>query len=272
MSHFTVMVITSDGDYEKALEPFDESIEVEPYISKTREKCIQELVEYKRRYDNHDEKFNRQWFEENFNDVNFYDGKSIYEAYKKYNDYYDYDEEGNVLSTYNPNSKWDWYQLGGRWKGTLRLKEGAKVMRESDTSWTNSNEEVQEGYTDFAQVKDIDWSPDYKDLEYHKRFWEINVEGKPLKDGEKEEDFKSFWNAKYYLDKYGTIDNYIDDNCNITTYAILNHGEWIEPGKMGWWGCSHATEDGNMVYRQVYKDIIKNLNPEDYIAIVDCHI
>ena len=50
MSHFTVMVITSDGDYEKALEPFDENIEVEPYISRTREECIQELVEYKRRY------------------------------------------------------------------------------------------------------------------------------------------------------------------------------------------------------------------------------
>jgi len=30
------------------------------------------------------------------------------------------------FSTYNPNSKWDWYALGGRWSGAyIRLKEGA---------------------------------------------------------------------------------------------------------------------------------------------------
>ena len=98
------------------------------------------------------------------------------------------------------------------------------------------------------------------------------MEGSELKEGEKKEDFYSFYNKKYYLDKYGTKENYIEDNCTINTYAILNHGEWVEAGEMGWWGCSNATQDGYSVYRQVSKDIIKNLNPEDYIAIVDCHI
>lgn len=270
MSHYTVLVITSDGDYEKALEPFDENLEMEPYIYKTKEQCIQELIEYKRRYDNHDENFNRQWFNENFSDVDFSDGKSIYEAFRKYHDYYDYDEEGNVLSTCNPNSKWDWYQLGGRWNGSLRLKEGTTAIVESQQSWCS--ETAQEGYTDYAQVKNVDFTPDYSKMEYYKRFWQINVEGDSLKENEKEEDFKSFWNAQYYLDTYGTMDNYIEDNCGFKTYAILNHGEWIEPGKMGWFGCSHATKDGNIVYRQVFKDIIKNLNPEDYLAVVDCHI
>lgn len=271
MSHFTVLVITSDGDYAKALAPFDENIVVEPYIRKTKEDCINEILEYKDKYDNNDEHFNRTWFEEKWGSINFEDHEEIFKKYKEYHDYDDWDGD-NIISTYNPKSKWDWYSLGGRWKGTLKLKEGAKVIKESETSWTNLTEEVEEGYTDFAQVKDVDFTPNLKNVEHYKRFWEINVENSPLQENEKEEDFRSFYNARYYKDTYGTVENYIDDMCNLKTYAILNHGEWIEPGAMGWWGINTSTKDSNAVYRQVYKDIIKNLNPEDYLAVVDCHI
>lgn len=37
------------------------------------------------------------------------------------------DAEGNVLKTIdrtNPNSKWDWFQIGGRWNGFFMLKDG----------------------------------------------------------------------------------------------------------------------------------------------------
>lgn len=42
--------------------------------------------------------------------------------------YYTLDENGEVsrvVTRTNPNSKWDWYQLGGRWRGFFQLKEGA---------------------------------------------------------------------------------------------------------------------------------------------------
>ena len=36
------------------------------------------------------------------------------------------DEEGVYrLTTYNPNSKWDWYEVGGRWTGYFKLKAEA---------------------------------------------------------------------------------------------------------------------------------------------------
>ena len=273
MSHYTVMVITSDGDYKKALEPFDENLDVEPYIEETKEEIIERLKDRKRRYDEEIAKGGTDtWFEEHYRQVNWNDNESIYSAYRQLEDDEDFDKNGNKLSTYNPKSKWDWYQLGGRWTGTLKLKENAEVIKESEPSWATGWKENEKGYTDFAQVKDIDWSPNYTDLEHHKRFWEVVVEGSSLKENEKEEDYRSFYNKSFYLEKYGTIDNYIEEKCNVTTYAILNHGEWIEAGQMGWFGCSDATKDGYAVYRQVYKDIIKNLNPEDYIAIVDCHI
>ena len=31
-------------------------------------------------------------------------------------------DNGELYSTYNPNSKWDWYQVGGRWSGMLKTK------------------------------------------------------------------------------------------------------------------------------------------------------
>ena len=45
MSHYAVLVITEDGDYEKALAPFDENLQVEPYIYKTKEEIIEEEKE-----------------------------------------------------------------------------------------------------------------------------------------------------------------------------------------------------------------------------------
>ena len=269
MSHYTVMVITSDGDYKRALEPFYEGLEVEPYIEETKEEIIERVKQRKERYDGTD-----TWFKEHYIDVidDWNNDEKIYSTYRQFEDDENFDENGNRISTYNPNSKWDWYSLGGRWTGTLKLKEGVKTIKSSEPSWAIGYEQSKEGYTDFARVKDIDWTPDYTNLEHYKRFWEINVENSPLKENEKAEDFRSFYNANYYLEQYGTKENYIEDNCNIKTYAILNHGEWIEAGQMGWFGCSNATQDGYAVYRQVFRDIIKNLNPEDYIAIVDCHI
>jgi hypothetical protein len=34
---------------------------------------------------------------------------------------------GTVRSTYNPDSKWDWYVVGGRWSGEIVLKAGSGV-------------------------------------------------------------------------------------------------------------------------------------------------
>lgn len=36
----------------------------------------------------------------------------------------EYKTSAGNMSTYNPNSKWDWYQLGGRWSGFFKLKAG----------------------------------------------------------------------------------------------------------------------------------------------------
>ena len=37
------------------------------------------------------------------------------------------DKDGNLLSKYNPKSKWDWYEVGGRWCGGIPMKTNTKL-------------------------------------------------------------------------------------------------------------------------------------------------
>lgn len=280
MSHFTVAVITKDGDYEKALAPFDENIEVEKYIGTSREENIAECKRMREKYENIDNERDKQWYlNSDWSKIDFTNDETIIKSYIELFNYNDLDEQGNKWSTYNPKSKWDWYSLGGRWCGTLKLKQPVKTKQsEPSLIYLRENpKEVMETLsdelkTDHAQVKDIDFTPDLTNVEHYKRFWEINVEDSPLKENEKAEDFRNFYRKNYYLEKYGDKETYIKEQTSFRTYAILYHGEWIEPEEMDWFGCSSANKDSYQQYREKFDEIISNLNPEDWISVVDCHI
>lgn len=84
----------------------------------------------------------------------------------------------------NDQSKWDWYQIGGRWSGQLKMKEGATSGQTGERSWANENEPIQDGYTDSALAGDVDWSAmvsenSGKYLEDYRTYRPI-VQGQPL--------------------------------------------------------------------------------------------
>lgn len=135
MSHFTVMVIGED--YEKLLAPFNENIEYTPYIEYTKEERIlkfrEEIEGYKNgtyaKFLEDPKKYLSDSREGHANYIqNVFPRKMkmsdeellISETY----DSDDVDSMGNQWTTYNPNSKWDWHLLGGRWSGMIKLKEG----------------------------------------------------------------------------------------------------------------------------------------------------
>ena len=45
------------------------------------------------------------------------------------------DENENLLSTYNPDSKWDWYSIGGRWNGFLHCKNADPGFEETNEAY-----------------------------------------------------------------------------------------------------------------------------------------
>ena len=275
MSHFTVTVITKDGDYKKALAPFDENITVEPYIEKTKAQIVEHVKDRKRSHDKCvSEGRDDSWFDKHYGNVNWDDDNSIHEAYVKlWKDDEMFDEDGNELSTYNPKSKWDWYSLGGRWIGSLKLKEGVIGEKDSEPSLLYFNV-PEDGCVDHAQVKDIDWTPDKQEINKYSRLWEIIVEGSPI--GEDEDELRTpvrFAGSKEdLLEEFGTKENYVRERTTFLTYALLYNGEWIEPGTMGWWCMSTDTKESRKKFREAFKEIMSKLDPEDYVSVVDCHI
>lgn len=236
MSHYTVAVLTrKEQSVEDLLTPYDEAIDVAPYIDVKKEDAEKEIEEFLEKSPQYAKEYKGMtWAEQ----VMRYYGQEI-------------DQDGNILSTYNPNSKWDWYDIGGRWNNLLKTKDGQKVNT--------------------CLLKDLDLSPDKEKYNDAVRFWEIIVEGQPLKDGE-EEPF-NWYKKEYYLERYKTKENYAKVQSLFSTYAILtDKGEWLESGRMGWFGVSFATNKEGKSWDENYQEILKSMDKDLRITIVDCHI
>lgn len=269
MSHYTVAVITKTNPYEtnelrELLAPFDENIEVAPYISRTHEQIIEDAKKYKDKWvekienEEDNEKLveyllspNYTWMREYLNA--FSDEELFKIEIKEIKE--NINKDGDEYSTYNPDSKWDWYEVGGRWSGLLISKVDGKEY--------NS-----------LQIKDWDYDVFNTDeLHYYCRFWDVVVDGAEPTKEEKEEHVFGLYNREYYLKKYGSKSNFIKCMCTFSTYALLTpDGEWFAPGKMGWFGCSHAEPEDEFKWERDYIDLIKTFDPEYYVTIVDCHI
>lgn len=113
MSHYAVLVIGDNPEMQ--LEPFDENLSVEPYLmGEVTDMTKQRMLDYYNKLHNNKYTTFDECYAENGDD---WDGNRCQR-----------DENGvwYEYSTYNPNSKWDWYSLGGRWSGCfIKLKDGA---------------------------------------------------------------------------------------------------------------------------------------------------
>ncbi len=83
------------------------------------------------------------------------------------NDEYDIDDETDKKGHWtNPNSKWDWYSLGGRWSGMIKLRDGATGINGRAGTFGNETgiDQARKGdiinfveLTTFAVIKDGKW-------------------------------------------------------------------------------------------------------------------
>lgn len=277
------MVITKPGQsVDELLAPFNEEIEVEPYVEETRQEIIdrieredrEKLAEMKRCKEAGEECYVSIWkmdWEERGRRVPTdediaYAEKAVAEfdpdkAHAHYvelmsgDDLAMFDDEGNKVTTYNPKSKWDWYCEGGRWDGVMETKDGK--------------------HTNCCRIGDIAYEVD-KDSEDYKRslrWWNVVVDGAPLEEGENEEDFATFYRIEYLKDRYTDAEDYATRNCSFGTWAVLtSDGNWYEPGEMGWFD-SDATPESQSDWERNFIQRWVIDQPDDYIAtIVDCHI
>lgn len=234
MSHFSVAVFSHHpGDVEELLAPYNEQTEDEEYLE--FEEACESMEDIRARYAQ--EKQDRESFEDFLR--------------RWYG--YDYNEELKACGYFcNPNAKWDWWEIGGRWHNELRLKQGEKC--------------------DQAQLKDIDLSPDVEELAKARRFWEVCVEGQPLAQNENPEDFKPFFRQEYYIDQFGDKETYATRVTGFTCWAfVAPNGEWYENGQMGWFAANDATKETRDRFALELEDMLKS-DPNLWLTIVDCHI
>ena len=197
MSHFITLVFTKENGrtVEELLAPYDENIVYAPYVLYTREQAIakirKEIEDYKNgpytEYVSSPKKYEES--HPNAEHINYLKNKfpkklewTDDECYEDMKGRFDEDMiklNGDLLSTYNPNSKWDWYTIGGRWNNLKTL----------------SGETTNEDY-----ASEIDW----KDIipfafvtpigEWHERgemgWWACVSNGKNIEDWKSE--FKEF--------------------------------------------------------------------------------
>jgi hypothetical protein len=72
---------------------------------------------------------------------------------------YEMRDDGRIGRLTNPNSKWDWWQIGGRWSGDLMLKEEAVAKYGGRTGVNQAQwKDVKIDEPPFAIVKDGVWN------------------------------------------------------------------------------------------------------------------
>lgn len=210
--------------------------------------------------------------------------KELYSTFEEYlEDYHDATKDPETLDYgywENPNAKWDWYQIGGRWAGMLKVHADCENCGTGEKSWGWGNENPYFSYgdykkVDFARIKDLVFSDYQRKYDEAKRFWELVVEEQPpLNDADKKLIEYNFYKPTYYTNTYTDKETYAECEATFSTYAVIDkNGNWIAKGEMGFWGIS--TEEKNQVVdfiKNYKKNVFDNAGDDDYITIVDCHI
>lgn len=186
MSHFyTIVLVNEDCDniereVANLLTLYDENMEVKPYVDIK----IEELKkEFEKAYD---EALNNK---ESF----FYEKRDAVlfcKDYKQFADWYHgegvYDKQGNRLISYNPNSKWDWWEIGGRWDGIIRNNRQSSKngfnFNEKHYTLNNNTVKVEQLINDCQQYPFAIVAPDGEWYEKGKMGWWACVADEKEKD------------------------------------------------------------------------------------------
>lgn len=234
MSHYTLLTIgIEEYDLDSFMERYNETRKVAPYISKTKEEIY---------------KIGKQRLQEGRAPSGI---TTPEEFYNYYVDDSDVDEQGNLMSTYNPESRWDYY--------TVKETYTAKIIKE------------------IIKKKIENYSSDTDEL-----IWRVVVEDrKDLLEGISTADrFGLFWGIPGKEDMiqiYSDLEGYIAHEKKAVaalSYSVMTpDGEWHEPGKVGWWGTTSASaEDESQWEENYYNKFIKDLPEDTTVMFIDCHI
>ena len=275
MSHFAVLVAASDDkDLEAKLQPFHEY------------ECTGILDKHV------------VWVDD-IHDSNFKDWQSNscgYESFEKYmEDYCGYQEINPASGKYerltNPNAKWDWWVVGGRYSDRLLMKRGSagSIGLKSEIDWQAMTARKVDNFR--AQAADFQKAFDAVSTEAAQaainerlQTWFARSEiAQSLTGGDVSVAAKCSAAENALIREYGLIE-FSEWACVLgdfdkelekaksqaLSFAFVDPaGSWCERGSMGWWAMvSNKQED----YPKKFWAFINDLQEDQKLYMVDCHI
>lgn len=303
MSHFTVLVVGDNA--EEQLAPFEEDLKVvftdseDEYLldydtgSSTayrdedgkwrfdKDSC---KLQYKDMYDTFED-FMLGWHGHKSRDAISVDGEIVFR--------YGYWS--------NPQTKWDWYQLGGRWTGFFTAKPDVVLDKTNigspglftDEALLQQVDRIKKGDIDIKAMQDAERTR--ASAHYDKflaatnglpipfSFEEIKLQYVDIDDARSAYRNQPFIKAMrtelnswacpfsvYYVNNGGK-ERYVEERVDTVyrTFAVLKDGVWYEKGKMGWFGyAANEDEDWDQKFNELWDSI-----PDDaYVSLYDCHV
>jgi hypothetical protein len=301
MSHFVVMVVGED--VEEQLAPYHEfecTGENDQYVID-----VDMTEDTREDYESHGKgetfvEFVKDW--DGYEAVEYGATPDIDGAHKY--GYFTVDENNEVVKVIrrtNPNRKWDWYTIGGRWHGFFKLKPtavGAGALGAPGLQTLNSNykspdidkaDQCLKGMIDVEAMRNEagDTAAAMYDhftavtagcapfVPYDETMEDRELAGKQYREQEivqaMRKDDRLMWYSPQDF-KYSR-EEYIDKGRNgaACCFALLKDGQWYERGKMGWWGHVSDEKDGTE-WRAQFNAMFDSLPDDTLLTVVDCHI
>lgn len=233
-----------------------------------------------------------------------------YEYAPDHSEYLHVDDDGRAYtwSTLNPERKWDYWRIGGRWRDYFIATEWPdERLITSDRGWDSPTERKRwgcdggpRGLLDFDAMRDT-WSgkrveafdqwqvivdkhgqpPVWRDLCGLVDLKELGIDearrqynAHPAIKAARDADIDS-WNDSLE-EMYGTTRDEFIRLARLEAvpgYALVTlDGEWMAPGRMGWFGMSSDEAGDREAYRIEANRYLEALDPGVFVVALDLHI
>lgn len=214
-----------------------------------------------------------------------------------------------VIDRTNPNAKWDWYVLGGRWRGFFKLRRGRKAPVGESGAFGNEAkydaDQAQKGDIDFAFMQR---AAERKAHETYDRLEEVtrgltppaqtwsqvyDAAGESGLDAARLDAARAArqndpWLAAIRADRdLDPWDDPVEVFCihtggraeyvrrkrqeAVRTFAVVKDGKWYERGAMGVFACV-AGDVGHDRWQEEYEKLLAGLPDDTLLSVYDCHV
>lgn len=312
MSHFTVLVLhDADEDIDEILAPFNENATVEPYKDRIDLDGVGKVIAF---YAEHpdlqtdaDSGLTPALVSAAQN-ADLTGQLAVLRAYHDGNEVGIDDDGFYIMTTYNPDSKWDWYVVGGRWGnhfwvkpefvGDPRLVVGEQPAIGGFEPQPDRCDGGPKGLLDIQGMREAQgkaageaWDKFQAVIAPHPpiKGWPEFVE--EVKAGNRTiESARELYYAQpaikalqgAQLLDWNTGEEEFEcarqtfvaraEATAVPGFATVYKGKWIAPGEMGWFAVSTETESSKAGYGEYVNGLIDDASDETYLTLVDCHI